>query len=85
MSNWFYIRKWNSNKEESIGKEMTMQDAKFLFKSLKTHSEEDESLSFALLSKDNVGKVVADKGDIGDWKVLDKTKNFSANKKEDLE
>lgn len=76
MSNWFYIRKWNDNREKSIGKEMSIQDARFLYRSLETYSRDNNSVYFVLLSKDGIGKVVSRKEDIGDWEVLEKTYNF---------
>ena len=68
MSSWFYVRKWQMKRISYIGKELSYNDARSLFRALSGFGNGDRYC--ALLKKDNLWKVISSESDIGDWTVV---------------
>ena len=69
MSNWFYVRRWQIRRFQSIGIELNKIEAKYLFRSMIDYSQSKNSY-FALITKDDKWKVVSSKEDIKDWTII---------------
>ena len=69
MSSWFYIRQWAIKKLSYIGKELSYNDAKYLFNAAVNYNRSSKQF-YALLTKGDKWKVVSSKDDILDWRVV---------------
>ena len=72
MSQWFYMQQWRAIKRvwAQVGETMPFPDAKEVYSTLTTRQTESDCTPLALLQKEEEGRVVTDKDDVGDWYLV---------------